>query len=800
VISRIALCALAASCAAPEPPVEAAPPHWVYPPPAPVWQLGELKGRFGRSQAPQRPLAAGITGDVFVPLRLATPWAVPGDGPVRAIVSGLEGARPAVELIEVDRGHVMWRDTAVCAGPVVGVIETAVVCADDRGTRALGLDGKPRWKTDAKYVAMTDGRVVVAGIGEAIVVDADDGKELTRVKLPPGVSVETIIASCGEAGRELFALGRDGKLARIAEVTGRAGLTWAVAVGEVRDLDPCTGDSIVVTTADSAVIAVSRKTGKLTGRVEGVRGHWHARDGSDRLEIATRAGVDSWPRDLVGPPLALPLPPLGELLDARGDRRLVRASPLTAVLLDRDGVHAYLPFAPAGAVLGGASITGASWAGSPGETVRRIGIPARTRRVLRVPPRRAGVALPAELRDLPVAITFDPAGAIAKPDTGKHAVTAIVLDPLEPAVLYAVALEDRPDELTAAAIASVDLAKREWRWQRADGCGPGTPLALALARDVVVCVARGTLATVRATSRDGAARWQWETDNADVVQAAGEAVLVYDADRLTILDAATGRVRGRFTSDDGAAVRASVLATAGAEPMTWLVIFEHGRLVARLPGAGMLAVWSLRVDGVVRGISPSADGVLVELEDGDAYRVDVRTAEVTAMPGLGLAWAASGELVTGQITGGPIPGLPRPAPVRAFPPLRYRRPVPPPVQEGRNPEPPTLWIPIQPPLPLGDSWQYTLYNLTGGLRARNDYALTSPVAPAVARGPKGSPLVVAYGPGLREVIVLDPRTGDPLRRVLLPEGAPPGLVFGTIVDGTPVAGALLASPLRAVLF
>jgi len=54
---------------------------------------------------------------------------------------------------------------------VVGVIETAVVCADDRGTRALGLDGKPRWKTDAKYVAMTDGRVVVAGVGEAIVAE-----------------------------------------------------------------------------------------------------------------------------------------------------------------------------------------------------------------------------------------------------------------------------------------------------------------------------------------------------------------------------------------------------------------------------------------------------------------------------------------------------------------------------------------------------------------------------------------------------------------------------------------------------
>jgi hypothetical protein len=48
-------------------------------------------------------------------------------------------------------------------------------------------------------------------------------------------------------------------------------------------------------------------------------------------------------------------------------------------------------------------------------------------------------------------------------------------------------------------------------------------------------------------------------------------------------------------------------------------------------------------------------------------------------------------------------------------------------------------------------------------------------------------------------MVVDPKTGDPLRRVVLPEGAP-GLVFGTIVDGKPVAGTVLAAPLRIVLF
>jgi hypothetical protein len=49
-------------------------------------------------------------------------------------------------------------------------------------------------------------------------------------------------------------------------------------------------------------------------------------------------------------------------------------------------------------------------------------------------------------------------------------------------------------------------------------------------------------------------------------------------------------------------------------------------------------------------------------------------------------------------------------------------------------------------------------------------------------------------------VVLDPRTGDPLRRVRLPDDVPPGAVFGTVVAGSPVAGALLAAPLRIVLF
>jgi hypothetical protein len=99
------------------------------------------------------------------------------------------------------------------------------------------------------------------------------------------------------------------------------------------------------------------------------------------------------------------------------------------------------------------------------------------------------------------------------------------------------------------------------------------------------------------------------------------------------------------------------------------------------------------------------------------------------------------------------------------------------------------------PPPIGTSWQLTLYELAGGLRARNDYALSRPIVLSSLRGAAKSPLVI--GAAARELVVIDPDTGDPLRRVQLPED---GIAFSTIVDGRPVAGAVLAAPLRVVLF
>lgn len=813
----LAVLVLLASCTEATPPSGEPPPSWVYAPALPDWQLGPLKGRFGRGQAPQRVTSLGLSGDAK-PLRDAVPWPVPGE-PARAVVSGLEGSQVATELVEIDSGKHVWRTNA-CVEPVIGVTAQTIVCGGAKGVRGLGLDGKPTWQSEQPLVVITGSRIVVGKDREVTVIDADDGRELQRVALP--ANVDRVIASC-EA--ELLAYTGD-QLQRIADVKGKPAIVWQVpfvrapqpvappaplpprrppirrpvAPAPAPVIQPSTleieaiecGESILVATRPVAkpqlvpaprprtLRAIARATGKLTGAIEQVRGWWPAREG-DHLEVSASGLVTRWPRDLgaAGDGLALPL--LGELLATRGDRRLVRATPLTAVLLDRTGVIAYVPLASSQAVLGTTAIVASG--------LRRIAIPPKPDRVVRIPPRRAGVALAAELRDLPTvaALTGTP---IEKPDTGKAAVAHIALDPREPTAVYAAALETASS--TSSPIARAELSTRSWTWQRTDGCGPGAPIGLVLADGIVACA---TPTAIRATSRDGSQQWETSLDHIDAIDAAGSAVLAYHADRLTVLDAASGAILGRIASSDGGRVRAVALTTPIAAPtgtQTWLVTYERGRLIARIPSVALIAVWSLAVDGVVASLAASGDGILVGLDDGDAYRVDLVTTAITPLPGLGLVWRATGELITGETVGGVIPGIPvGPPPVRV--PLRPGQVDP----TGRNPEAPDLWIPVPAPPPLGDSWQYTLHERTGALRARNDYDLVAPVAVSPARGPAGSPIVVASGPAQREILVLDPETGNPLRRVVLPGQ---GFVFGTIVDGSPVAGAVLAAPLRIIVF
>lgn len=794
---RLAVLLAIAGCNAPAATPEQARPRVVAPALA-AWPLGTVTGRIGRSQAPQQVLDEGLEGVVLPagPLRLPTVWDVPGDGPARAVAYGIVDGQHAIELIDIDQGTIAWRDVAHCGAPVVGVTAEAIVCADGRGTRAVGLEGKAKWNIDgASFIAMTGERVVIAGAGEAVIIDPTIGDELARVTLPPTITSDSILASCGDAGRELFAYGQAGTLARIAEGQGGPKLVWEVPLDTIAGIDACDGDSVLVTVSTvsgTALVSLGRQTGKELGRVENVQGYWPARDGSARIEISTTSGVARWSRDLVGPAEYVPLPPVGELLAKRGEMRLVRATPLTAALLDARGVRAYVPLAQLGAALGDRTILASSWLGSPGETLHRVAVPGRYPRALRVGAPRPAVTLPAELRDLPALVDVGETAIASVEGAARNGVADVAIDPYEPHALYAAGKDAMPDEKSASSVARFDLRTRSRTWVRADGCGEGAPIGVALTRTLIVCASRGPRASVRATIKaDGKAGWEWTGDNVDRVDAAGDVVLVFDAGHMVALDARDGHRLASFTSDDGAAMRAVVLDIDG---MTMLVTAERGRVIGRLPHVQMTPAWSLAVDGVVADLARAGDGVLIALEDGDAYRVDARTGAAVSVPGLDLVWRATGELVTGEGPGGPIPpdGPWPPPPPKAAP----RKGAPP----EKDPDgPPTLPETWPAPPPMRASWQYTLYEVTGELRARNDYALGEPITPAAART-STAPLVVQSGPGLRDVLVLEPQRGDPLRRVRLPESAAPGMAFSTVIDGKPIVGTLLANPLRVVLF
>ena len=281
----LALVALA-SCEPTAPPgagAEGGPPRaWSSPPGPGGFPLGAVRGRLGRSQAPQPVVDLGLVAPgpgSFPPLHLAAGFAVPGDGPARAVLSGTEDDHPAIDLVEVDSGRVVWRDRTGCAAPVVGTTAEAIVCADAHGTRAIGLDGRPRWRTPAAFAALTGDRVVVSDRGAAVVLDAASGDERARIAPPGGVSPDSVVASCGDAGRELFAVGEDGRLIRITDARGGPAIVWAVPLGAIAAIDACEGATVVVIEDAPAVVAIERATGKVTGRLDGIGGAWPARDG-----------------------------------------------------------------------------------------------------------------------------------------------------------------------------------------------------------------------------------------------------------------------------------------------------------------------------------------------------------------------------------------------------------------------------------------------------------------------------------------------------------------------------------------
>jgi outer membrane protein assembly factor BamB len=685
-----------------------------------VWPLGSVHGQIGRGVAAQPVTALAVVGDGS-PLVDPMVWSVDRAGPL-AVMSGSVDGKPTVEVYDIDAGTQLWR--ASCGAPVVGVTRQIILCGDANGVHSLDWYGKPGWTSPSPFVAMDGPRLIV---GEGSVVDAATGAEQFAVALPAGARA---MAACDH---ELFAVLADHRFARFTTK-----LAWALALAktdEIVSVDACDPTTpilaIVAGEHGTALVAIGRD-GKLLGRIDDVRGTWTARDDEHAIEVATSTAVTRWDRALsVGQPLELPV--LGAAIAKRGDRRLVRATSATAALIDRHGVRAYVVLGESSAALGDDHIlAGLRW----------FGLPRPWTQVLRTT-QSGPVMVPAELRDLPPPVT--PVLANAPELALGTKLSGIAIAGTQ---LYAA---------TDAGIAQLDLATLRWGWHVALDAR-----AIAATTDIVVVA---TATSTVGFAPDGTKRW--ERPGTGALELAGGAVLVGS----TVLDAATGASLGAVTSP------ATVLAF---DETTLVVTYERNRVVARVPSVRMLPAWSVEVAGVVTSLQRAGDGVLVALDNGDAYRIDARTGDAVAIAGIGLVWRAVGDAVTGEAPGGPIPGV-------------IKRPVTTPeLYKPTDLEAaPAIATPWPPPPPMAASWQLTVYDLGGGLRTRNDYAFTSPM-PALRVGP--APFVYISG---HDALVLDPVHGDPLRRVALPET---GVAFSTIVDGRAVVGTILAAPLRVVVF
>jgi hypothetical protein len=798
----------------PTEPIPPAPTLPAYPAALAAWPPAPARGEIGRGVALATPepepisAAAGVDGPGLSVRALAT---VPGAGPARAVVSGLIGDQFAVELVDVDDGVVRWRDASRCSAPVVLVTAEVVVCTD--GGAAIGLaiaDGAQLWRKPIEVTGGQGGFLLAAGtlpaprpvvpaahparparpapharpappapaaapalpgapaptIPALVVVEPTHGDEVARAPLPAGVGPAEAHAACRTAdGFDVWAW-TAGAVRRIAIDGKGARLAWQLGVAAPLDVDVSAADdrcadTILVAVPDGdgeLLYALDRVTGALRAPAVAAFGHWRARAG-EGFEIATASGVERRDRAL-GPATVISGARLAGLVAARGDRRLVRSRGPRLALIDGRGAVTTLA-APVGvglAVLGDRAIVSGPWRGirTLADDLRRFALPGPFDGG-RDAPLWPAVALDdadlAQHLDLPAPRAIEDTTAVAQPGVGMHAVGAVVVDPDDPAQLYAVPLEDNPSVRTGAGLSAFDLRARRWRWHRADGCPPGTPSSIGFTGDAIVCAAEVEMAhrgAVRATRRsDGAPLWEWTGRTVSEVDAAGGAVAILSGGRVFVLDAATGAELDRFAADDGWLPRLAVVRARGA---TLIVTAERGQVVARIAGLALPA-WAVQVRGLVTGLVPAGDRVAVSLDSGELYLLDAATGAGQPLGGLGSPWLALGA---------------------------------------------DLFV-LQRQDNLRREWRLTGYSADGVRRFRDALDLPGPWLLSSARSARAA-LPLAWGPALRNAALVEPRTGALLGLFALPARAVGGLVFATIVDGAPVAGAVLSHPLAVVTF
>jgi len=736
------------------------------PPAAPA----KLQATIGRGPSPVHParvpllLAPGLA-PLDPPMRVQRVLAVPGR-PL-AVVSGLSADGPVVELVDVDRATIKWRNTS-CGAPAVHATPDRIVCAAWQGMKGLSVDtGEALWSSPMAYRAARERWLVARDPADdktGAILDAQTGKTLLELMAPENETFDEVHALCrGDRGFDVYAWSLAGVLRRInypkmRNTASPGKRVWARRLSRApATIDPC--DPIVLVELPNpgqvarTLYAIHQRGGNDAVRPIAENGFWTEGTG---IAVANADGVTLRSRTLEEKSTMVSGVWSGRLVARDGDLRLLRAPGDTLLLVDDKGPRAWMA-APARvfeAIITQRRVLTGGWLMPPQSNVESpllYELPGRGNGPPALPLPAPGVAHISEPppQRVPPRPTWKPS-TYQRPATGTYAVTHPILANHH---IYALAFEKRPSATSGGGVAAFDLASRKWQWSAPSACAEkATPIGVAAARDVVVCAAAenfpgpGHLRAVDATT--GAERWRLDLPTVDRIEAGGAAVVAVYGTRAAVIDAAKGKVVYEIDSDNGYLPQIAV-ATDG--DVTRVVAVEPGgRLVARDPVNGAPA-WVLGINGYVRQLIPRTGGVAVQLAIGELVLVDAADGKARSLPDLSSGWMVRADEVVDQ----------------------------PPASEGVS--------------------VVRAIGTDGAERFRTAMAITPPLDLARLREPGGA-LVLVSQRGEGRIIDMGPTGGKVRASYAFPDGMVLGSVFSTVVAGKPILGAVVQKPLGVVLF
>ena len=712
-------------------------------------------------------IAAALAACQPAPEAPPAPWLYPAPRPPwppPPLGARLGGGDPPLALVGlgIEAGPVQGEPLAMRAlvGASDGAAEAALSGRDGDGDAIDLVDidaGVVRWRARdvGAAVAIRGARVIAARGDELVMLDRATGGE--RARFAGRWLRDGLIA----VGAEVALLDGDGPGPRYAlpgapadaiavcgawvlgwrgghlERWDRERVAWSIdAPVPVRAV--CGDPLLIVGGAPRAVHAIDPATGARRGEPVTAADVWPARDG-DGFELARDGAIERRDRSLANP-VRLEEVAIERLIATRGARRLVQGADGGPVLLDGNGARSLA--APGGepdVVAGDRALLAGPWrARAPSAAARpaRFAWPADHASAAPGP-----VRPPALLGDLPrvdlPATRPLATGIAAEPDLGAPA--ALAFDAADPERLY-VATEGAP-----AGLAAFDLHADRWRWLRPAACPPGALIGLAATAGVVACAAQsdGGGEVVALGAAGGAGAWRWRGPAVDALVAGGDAFAIAVGAEAVIVDAATGAERGRWHASDGFLPRLA-LTRAGAD--TRIASLEHGAIVTRSLALELLPVEAIAVGG--RAVELFALGATraAVLADGSLYLLGA--ADRRAAGALAPTWWPRGDLAIAFAT-----GRDRDALVLAV---------------GADGVPRVA-------IALADTQ-------LAHLGARG----TAAAAPIALADVAGRAIVIDVAGRVRAIAAL-------------PGGDGRGL-YATVVDGEPVAGAVLAKPLRVIRF